>query len=424
MKQRRGIALVVVNLLAVFLLPFVLYLMLTSNNFLKNSFREKQQKLSGSLASGVLVDFMRQFSQSYYEGHYDTESLSRNPVFRSVGFSSVDTEADAQGHRLYIHASGQSGSSAAAPLADKNLYGTVQFISDLTDYGTLIDGTFTLGKDNALYMGKWWITGNLTISGDNVTFMGGPLIVGGNLTVTGSNVRINGDIYYEGTLTGTPVVSGTKYNFYPSDMTYPSIRRTYHQANYNYKITADPSVIRFNAYPSSSTFSLIGTTITVPVTEAGMIIYGENVNLTLYGTVRGRVTVVTSNTSGTKGKITIGLFNQNANLLYYDPLTGGTTTSAVSGNSFAALPSNGLTFQGKTTTPAADLTVCGVYFDGSANNISTNGNSSKKLYLYGTRNKPVDQNFSSGVYTYDPWLNTFPPPGLPERPVLVTWHLR
>lgn len=423
MKKRRGIALVLVNLMAVFLVPFVIYILITSNAHLKTSFKEKQLKMSGSLASNVLVDFMRQFSQSYYEGHYNTGALSRNPVFYSVGFSSVDTEADAQNHRLYIHASGQYGRNSASPLADKSLYGAVQFISDLSDYGTLIDGAFTISADNVTYAGKWWITGNLTISGDNVTFMGGPLIVGGNLTVTGSNVRVNGDLYYNGTLTGSPVVSGTRYNFYPSDMVYPAPKDTYYRANCNYKITADRT-IRFNAHPSSSTFTLIGTTITVPVTEAGMIIYGDNVNLTLYGAVRGRVAVVTSNTSSSKGKITVGLSNQNADLLYYDPLTGGTTTSAVSGNSLAALSSNGLAFQGRTTSPAADLKVCGVFFDMSAANMTATGDASKKMYIFGTRNKPVTTTFASSVYTYDNWLNSFPPPGLPERPVLVTWHLR
>jgi len=423
MKRRRGIAMVVVNLMILFLVPFVVYLLVTSTAHLKTSYKEKQQKMAGSLASNVLVDFMRQFSDNYYEGHYDADALSRNPVFYSVGFSAVDTEAVSQDHRLFIHATGKYGKDSSSPLSDKDLYGAVQFVSDLTDYGTLINGAFTISASDVTYYGKWWITGNLAITGSNVSFMGGPLIVGGNLSVTGSNVRVNGDLYYNGTLTGSPVVTGTAYNFYPTDMVYPSIRDTYYKINCNYKATVDRT-LRFNAYPSSSTFSLIGTTITVPVPESGMIIYGENVNLTLYGTVKGRVTVVTSNTSGTKGKITIGLSNQTADLLYYDSLTGGTTTSAVYGNSISAIASNGITFQGKTTSPAADLSVCGVFFDMSAANMTAAGSASKKMYLYGTRNKPVSTGFGGSVYTYDVWLNKFPPPGLPERPVLVTWHLR
>jgi hypothetical protein len=424
MKKRPGIALVVAGLLAFFLLPFVIYLLVASNSLLKSSFKEKQQKLAGGLASTVLVDFMRQFSQSYYEGHYDADALSRSPVFYSSGYSSVSTEADQQDHRLFIHASGSYGRDAASPLSKKQLYGTVKFISDLTDYGTLVNGAFTLSGSDVIYYGKWWATGNLNITGSNVTFMGGPLIVGGNLNVTGSNVRINGDLYYNGTLGGSPAITGTSYNFYPSDMLYPSLKDTYYRANFNYKITAADRTLRFNAHPSSGTFSVVGTTITVPIPDTGMIIYGENVNLTLYGTVRGRVTVVTSNTSGSKGAITVGLSNQDADLVYYDPLTGGTTTSAVSGNSLATLASNGITFQGKTTSPAADLTACGVFFNMSSANMSANGSSSKKMYLYGTRNKPVSTTFGGGTYVYDNWLNSYPPPGLPERPVLVTWHLR
>lgn len=424
MARRRGIALVLVNLMALFLLPFVIYLLVTSTAHLKTSAKERQLKMASGLASNVLVDFMRQFSQNYYSSHYDEDSLSRNPAFYSAGFSSVETEASAQDHRLFIHASGSYGKDPNSPLSGKDLYGVVQFISDLTDYGTLIDGAFNLSASDTVYQGKWWITGDLEISGDNVTFMGGPLIVGGNLRVTGSNVRINGDLYYEGTLTGSPVVSGTRYNFYPAEMIYPSIKDNYYKVNYGYKITADRT-LKFNAYPSSSSFSLVGTTITVPVNEAGMVIYGENVNLSVYGTVKGRVTVATSNTSGGKGKITVGLANQVADLLYYDPLTGGTTTSAAYGSSFSAIASNGITFQGKTNNPTANLSACGVFFDRSAANMTATGASSRKMYLYGTRNKPVSTTFGGGsVYVYDVWLDKFPPPGLPERPVLVTWHLR
>lgn len=423
--KRRGIAMMVVNLMILFLVPFVVYILVTSTAHLKTSYKEKQLKMSGSLASNILVDFMRQFSQSYYEGHYDADALSRAPVFYSVGFSDVQTEADAQGHRLFIHATGKYGKDPGLPLSNKHLYGAVQFISDLTDYGTMVDGAFTISGSNVTYFGKFWVTGNLTVSGNNVVFAGGPLIVGGNLNVTGSNVGINGDLYYSGTLTGAPVVTGTSYNFYPSDMLYPSISDAYYKANCNYKVTADRT-LQFKAYASSSAFSLVGTTITVPIAESGMIIYGDNVNLTLYGTVRGRVLVVTSNTSGTKGRITVGLSNQAADLLYYDPLTGGTTTSAVYGNSFGALASNGIAFQGKTTNPAANLTACGVFFNMGASNLSSNGGAASTLSIYGTRNKPNSMTgFGGGsLYIYDFWLNKFPPPGLPERPALVTWHLR
>ena len=425
MTNRKGVALVVVNLMMLVLVPLLVYILVSTTASLRHSYKEKQLGMAGGMANSALVDFMRQFSQNYYEGHYDPGLLARNQPFYSAGFSAASVEADAAGHRLYIEAVGKYGKDQHSPLADKKLYATVQFISDLTDYGTMINGVFTINASNITYFGKWWITGNLSITGSNVRFAGGPLIVGGNLSASGSNVAIDGDVYYGGSLTGNPDISGTSYNFYPSDMVYPALREDYYKVNYAYKITSDRT-LRFNAYPSSGTFSIVGTTITVPIVGSGMVILGENVNLSVYGTVRGRVTVATTNTSGSKGTITVGQSSVDSDLLYYDSLTGGTTTSAVYGNSIALLASNGLTFQGKTSNPAQDLTVCGIFFNKGSGNISASGGSSKKLFLYGTRNKPVTlSGFGGGnSMAYDVWLNANPPPGLPERPVLMTWHMR
>ena len=425
MKKRKGVALVLVNLMALVLIPLFLYMLVYTTASLRHSYKEKQLGMAGALANSALVDFMRQFSQNYYEGHYDPAALARNEPFYAAGFSSVSTEGDAAEHRLYIEAVGKYGRNKSSPLADKKLYSAVQFISDLTDYGTMINGAFTISASNITYFGKWWITGNLSVTGSNVRFAGGPLIVGGNLSVSGSNVVIDGDVYYSGSVSGGPSVTGTSYNFYPSDMVYPDIKEDYYKVNYAYKINSDRT-LRFNAYPSSGTFSIVGTTITLAIPETGMIILGENANLTVYGTVRGRVTVATTNTSGSKGTITVGQASADSDLLYYDSLTGGTTTSATYGNSIALVASNGVNFQGKTTNPAQDLTVCGVFFNRGSGNISATGGTSKKLYLYGTRNKPVTlSGFGGGnSMVYDVWLNANPPPGLPERPVLMTWHMR
>ncbi|OGS06046.1 MAG: hypothetical protein A3I76_01935 [Elusimicrobia bacterium RIFCSPLOWO2_02_FULL_61_11] len=425
MKNRKGAALVLVNLMALVLVPLLVYLLVTTTASLRHSYKEKQLGMAGGMANSALVDFMRQFSQNYYEGHYDPDLLARNQPFYSAGFSAAAVAPDAASHRLYIEAVGKYGKDQNSPLADKKLYSTVQFISDLTDYGTMINGAFTISASNVTYYGKWWITGNLSVTGSNVRFAGGPLIIGGNMSASGSNVSVDGDVYYAGSLTGSPVINGTSYNFYPSDMVYPALREDYYKVNYSYKITSDRSLL-FNAYPSSSAFSIVGTTITVPIVESGMIILGENVNLSVYGTVRGRVTVATTNTSGSKGTITVGRSTADSDLLYYDPLTGGTTTSAVSGNSIALLASNGITFQGKTSSPAQDLTVCGIFFNRGSGNISASGGSARKLYLYGTRNKPVTMSgFGGGTsMAYDVFLNASPPPGLPERPVLMTWHMR
>ncbi|KAF0127191.1 MAG: hypothetical protein FD189_456 [Elusimicrobia bacterium] len=426
LRSRPGLGLIMVILVSLFLLPTFIYLSWNAGNALRHSLQERRQSEAAALASQALVDYMRQFSQDYYSGHYDAASLDRNRALYEAGFTEVSHEAYPAAHALYIEARGRYGKDPAAPLAGKKLSAAVQFISDLTDYGTLINGGFTISASNVTYYGKWWITGNLSITGSNVRFAGGPLIVGGNLSVSGSNVRVDGDLYYGGSLSGSPAVDGTAYNFYPSDLVYPVIREEYYRANYAYRIAGTDRALRFDAHPSSSTFSIIGTTITVPVVESGMIVLGENVNLTVYGTVRGRVTVATTNTGGSKGRITVGQSSAESNLLYYNPLTGGTTTSAALGSSIALIASNGITLQGKTSTPAQDHTVCGVFFNRSSANISASGGSTRRLSIHGTRNKPISTSgFGGGTtMTYDTGLNSNPPPGLPERPVLVTWYMR
>lgn len=431
MKQQKGIALVTVVIMTLFLVPFLSFLVITTQHHFLHSHKEKQLKMTGSFASNLLIDFMRQFSQEYYERRYDTEFLARGKTFYKAGFSEAITEGCSRDRRVYIHATGKYGKNPASPFANKDLHATIQFISDLTDYGTYLNTDMEISASNVTYYGKWWCKGNLLISGSNVRFVGGPLIVKGDLRVTGLNVRIESNVFYGGRLIGNPTITGTKFNFYPSDMVYPTIDESFYRANYNYKITTD-STIRFNAHPSSSTFSIVGTTITVPIIESGMTILGENCDLTVFGIVRGRITVVTTSTSPLKGRITIGLPNRVANLLYYNPLTGGTTTSAIFGNSFSAIAANGIIFQGKITWPTADLTVCGVFFDRSTTNMGAIGAWGRKFTLFGTRNKPIQlvlTDFGRFMQTgteinYDIWLNKHPPPNLPERPVLVTWHLR
>jgi hypothetical protein len=307
-------------------------------------------------------------------------------------------------------------------LSDKEVFALIKFISDMTDFGTYINGTFTISASNLTYYGKWWITGNLSITGSNVKFIGGPLIVGGSIT-GGSGCKVYGNLYYGGSSKGSVTVYGNTYNFYPSDMIYPTVNEDFYKTNSNYKITTSRT-LKFEAYTSSSAFRIVGTTITVPIIESGMIILAENCNLTVYGVVRGRVTVVTTG-SGSYGKITIGLSNNSTGLVYYNNLTGGTTTYSYYGNSFAAIATNGITFQGKTTSPTANLTVCGVFFDRSSNNMNCSGASDRIFKLYGSRNKPISiSGFSSIELYYDQYLNSSPPPGLPERPVLVNLQLK
>jgi len=370
-KNNSGIALVTVIFVMLIMIPTVLWLLPFVDTQVRLAQKEKQLKVASQIANDVIVDYMRQFSQNYYKGHYDIDSLARPKTFYEHGFSSVTVVPNSLEHTVYIKAKGSYATeSEYKVLADKEVSALIKFISDMTDYGTYVNGTFTISASNVTYYGKWWITGDLGITGSNVTFRGGPLIVGGKIT-GGTGCKIYGNLYYGGSSKGSVTVYGNTYNFYPSDMIYPTIKETFYVTNSNYKITTNRT-LKFEAYSSSSAFKIVGTTITVPIIESGMIILGENCNLTVYGVVRGRVTVFVKG-SGSYGKITVGLNNDSTGLKYYNNLTGGTTTYSYYGNSFAAIATNGITFRGKTTSPTADLTVCGVFFDGSTNNMSASG---------------------------------------------------
>jgi hypothetical protein len=402
-RGERGIALVTALLLLVVLLPVTLAFLTLTARYFQSALKEREINTARSIANNVVVDLMRQFSQTYYENRYDSDYITRGESFYKVGFSSVSLVADSVNHYLYAVALGKYGKDPAHPLFQKRLHAVVKFISPWTDFGTMIDSNFTTSASNVDYSGKFWVNGNYAVTGSNVRFFGGPVFVSGNVTGN-SSVVINGDLYYGGSSAGNVTVLGNKYNFMP-ELTFPTVNTSYYAAHYNRKITANSTVV-FN---SNGTFTIAGSA-TVAIPSDGFILYAENCNLTLRGTVHGRVTVVASGT-GTKGNITV-----NNNLVYANG-----TNNASSEDSLAVVATNSITFQ----KPSGNMTVCGVYQVASGNDFTLTGTNGGNFALIGTRNKPISMSITcNSDITFDPNLNTYPPPGLPEKPYLVTWHMR
>ncbi|MFH0948181.1 MAG: hypothetical protein V1833_04190 [Elusimicrobiota bacterium] len=385
-----------------FLFPIAAAFLYVSVTETTHTRMERRFKTATALANNVLVDLMRQFSQSFYEGHYETDSLARDEMFYEIGFSTVTITSDQLRHYLFITATGKYGKDADNPLSQKHLYAVIQFISDLTDYGTSMNGNFTTSLSNVDYIGKMRIGGTWTISASNVRVIGGPVFVGS--ISGGSGCTIQGDLYYQ-TSKGAVTVTGTAYNYLP-EIQWPTISSTYYSQHYNYKYTSDKTIV-FN---STGTFTIGTTSYTIP--SSGCIIYGDNCNFDIRGTIRGRVTLCATYTTSGKGKIRV----YNGDLNYANG-----THYASQQDSFAALSTGGISFY-KT---GSDIYAHGVFFDGSANNMSATGSSGKKLYIYGTRNKNISvSGLSGGTISYDTNLNMYPPPGLPEKPYLITWHMK
>lgn len=402
---QRGSALIVACLILLVVIPLIITLTNTTKTSLRSAFYSRQYKTARMLANDAMVDFMRQFSQSAYDVHYSSAVLARPVMFYNVGFSSVTVIPNALAHTLFLQASGRSGPSATGPLARKTLYAVIQFVSDLTTHSTLVNTNFTSGA-GAVYNGRVRINGNWACV-DPVTVNGGPVVVTGSITA--GNPVINGDLYCPGTIGGT-TVTGTWYRFAP-DFTWPSLDLTYYSQRYNY-LTTTNATITFNP---TGTFTVIGTTTPITIPATGAIIFARNANLTIHGTVLGRVTIVAGGPAGspTQGNITI-----DSDLLY-----SSGSDSADATHSIAVLASNWINF----AKDNSGLTVHGVFFSDNASLRATGiGLSGRTLNVYGTRiiNQQTQLSaYSTRSYIFDTQLQRYPPPGLPENPLLATWHM-
>lgn len=409
----QGFALPGALVMLLFLLPMGIMFYRYSAQALVSAVRERQQKTASQYANAVVTDYMRQFSQDPYNGHYDADRLSRPQSLHEGGFSTVTFIADEVNRTVHLMATGGSG-TPENPKARRRLEALVQFSSDLTQYGTMTNGPFTISANNAAYEAGLWINGNLTITGSNVRFNGGPLVVRGNVVAPASAV-LDGDLYYSGTSPGNLTVLGTAYNFAPS-ANWPALDFNYYDAHYTYKATADQTII-FN---STGSFSVVnGPTVLIPAT--GAILYCDGCSFTLRGVVSGRVTAVAGGAAGScasaPGRITI-----NGDLYY----AGVSSITASAGASFAALARNCVTF----TKNASNLTAVGIYFvEQGTSNMRLTGSAGFRFWLYGVRTQGITitpgTSFSAlRSLNYDANLRSFPPPGLPERALLVGWNLR
>ncbi|HOW26881.1 MAG TPA: hypothetical protein PK876_00050 [Elusimicrobiota bacterium] len=403
----RGMAMVTALIIMLFVIPLVGTFLTRAINEHEANVKDRQIKTARVLANNVLVDFMRQFSQDHYDGHYDSTSLARCEAFYSVGYSTVSIEADTNRHTVFLRALGKYGQDSSNPKFTKKITGLIQFISDLTRFGSMINGAFTITGSNVIYTGGMYTNGAMTISGSNVTFNGGAVISNGNHTGSGTTTH-NADVYYLGSCSGG-TYNGARYSYVP-DVDWPTINTTYYSQRYHYRTTANQTW-NFSVVGGSGTFNVVGTTTVVTIPASGAILFTENNNLTVYGTVRGRVIIVCS---GTLGSTTQGCITVSGNLRY----ANGTNLASAQ-DSLALMAKNRITFT------APNIVVNGIYFVEQAGTTQLQGTSSGtgSFSLYGVRCSGLSSYYSSALFQYDPNLVQFPPPGLPEKPFLVMWRV-
>jgi len=103
--------------------------------------------------------------------------------------------------------------------------------------------------------------------------------------------------------------------------------------------------------------------------------------------------------------------------LYY---AGASSIAATSPGSFAALACNCLRFD----KFGGDMTAVGIYFVQQGTQMQAYGSTGRRFLLYGVRTQGIAVRGFRPVISYDPNLRAYPPPGLPERALLVNWISR
>ncbi|MEW6557458.1 MAG: hypothetical protein AB1349_08905 [Elusimicrobiota bacterium] len=403
-----GQTMVIVLVLMLFLFPIAASFLYVSVTEMIHTRMERRFKTATALANNVLVDLMRQFSQSYYVGHYDSDSLARNEMFYEVGFSTVTIFADAVDHYLYIQATGKYGKDVDNPLSDKKLYAVIQFYSDITNYNFWCNTAQSWGS-GVTESGTDRVKGNVSLGG-NCTF-NGDFICEGNMSGNSTN-RIRNNLYCTGSF-GSVTVDGNKYNFVP-EASWPSIDVSYYDNYYNFKSTWTRTI----QFSSDGTFTVTGATAPITIPSGGCIIFGKNCNINISAsTVKGRVTVVAS---GTQGSTTQGNIRLNGNLNYANG-----TNNASDSDSIALLAHNYIYFN---KTGSAHYVHGATFSQYRSVKNGSSPASKKALYFYGTMIVNQSVSLSGGYnpryYIFDTELNKYSPPGLPERPYLVTWHMK
>jgi hypothetical protein len=404
--SEKGQAMVLALLLVLFVLPIGITLYKFVQQSSRASVQDSHQKTSIGYANGVIMDYMRQFSQDPYNGHYDAASLARNNFLYQNGFSTVTYVADPVNHNVYLDATGVF--TGGGGRTQRRIEAVIHFQSMLTKFGTMINGPITLNTSGVTYNGGMWIGGALTLGGSNMTWNGGPVIVNGSvLNGGGANKTLNGNLYCSGAAVNGLTVTGNTYNFVPP-FAWPTIDPTYFNANSTYVSNAADRTIIFN---SNGTFTVVGgATYAIPST--GAILYCNNCNFTVHGVVSGRATVVA--TGAAKGAISV-----NSNLFY----AGASSMTATAANSFAALATNSIAF---STTQPNNLYVAGTYFVQQGTlSMSLTGGGGTQFWLNGVRTSGISNGggFGQVVISYDSKLMAYPPPGLPESPMLVNYRV-
>ncbi|MFH1283769.1 MAG: hypothetical protein ABII27_08910 [bacterium] len=423
-QGNRGVAILIIMITLFLLIPTMLFVLniVRQNNII--AAKDRQLNTTNNLANNMIIDIMGLLAQSQYDYHYDPSSLNWDDLSYKWGFSSMNVIPDLVNHTLFIEAKGRYGKAKDHALFEKTLYAVVQFDSPWTKFASMFPNGITTNIPSIIYDGPLYSKGDAIFTGTNLLFTIGPVIVDGNFFGRPS-LTVDCDLYCSGNLAGGFKCNGTIYNFAPV-VEIPEIDDTFYDMYSNLELFNGGYDIVFSVDPVSGDgrFSVNGGSfVTIP--SSGYIIYGKKSTITVTGTVHGRVTIVATK-AGTAAR---GFIHVLGDLVYANG-----TLNASYDDSIALIAENKL-YMYKIV---ANNTVCGILISQTTDGIILQPPSHPSSYPFantcgthiisGTRNEIIKNGLDTTKVTctdaFDENLIKYPPPGLPEKPRLVTWDFK
>jgi len=459
--------LVIVIMLAV--VPLLIMILRNTSSQLLRGRMDKHIKGSRVLAADFISDVMRQFSEDYSVNHYDPFTLRRtNWDHLRSGRGGVTLTADAPGRFVVFHSTAEVGVGnelAATALyarmvgIRRKTFGVVKFVSDHARYAAVVPaesldagGDLTIGTPQTV-QGGLWVGGNLRVNANDVWFRRHgnntcyPVVVQGDLVLNQTDTRFDCPVFYTGNMIGTGHFSVTPVHVGPSPtalpkMTIPALKYAYFEDKYAF-IRNGGGPYRWELAPTANNDATIikdadsGNVLTTLPSTAVVIVQNADLTIAKDSRVGGKVTIVAvQDATAADG----GNVNIEADIQY----AGAHPRRADSGHSFAVIAVNRIAFR---NVKDDDMNVVGLYMTAPIMNqnpplASTNlglfwmaddDDDDGEFRLDGAIMSPIAVDNTSDPdmdnadpfeegrsIVYDPGLMNFLPPGIPERPVLVS----
>lgn len=448
MTTTDGIALATVIILLLVAVPISIFTYKIVDQALKQSvFQKKKQTAVQDAISGI-QDWMRMFTDDpMASSRLTADDLTRSVYEmgekRRIEFSFEDKREEDR--TILVSAVGKYGYDPDHPDAHQRVSALIRFESPLTTFSNDYRGgnglkQFKPETDNATYEGVFVID-HLVVDKRGTRFRGGPVYVIRNANVGGvansSRPFVEGDLYVGGNNQfQSGDVSGTMYDFVPPVPQFKIDLSVYRSlATWT---TNEPTAIRFNGDGTfqevanddldnyvtilpSNVPSLVRLQEARSIPATGGIFLAENTNIGVWGTINPRVTVVATGGSNTRGNIVVC-----DNIWYVKDDGVSISSSATNISSLALLAGNSIWFKKFTE---GDFSVRGVFYQEKYVAMRSGDNASTaNFFLYGTRNAPLaitGHEYKDGTFKqfYDGELRKFPPPGLPEQPMMVSFNI-